>query len=497
MRKCAILSVLFIVSISAGAVFFQSSWSLPGGVLPVRTLAEEFQSAEGVNWWTSPGDLVLDYSPLRHGVDALPGGISSILCQDMNSDGLMDIVACEFRRSIVIYENTGTGTGFVIHPVLNTDGSGPETLVCADFDGDGDPDLAGTSTGNESVCWWENTGYSEWISHPLEAAGGIPFDAGDMDTDGDPDLLLGIAHPGGLIWLENRDGGASWVRHEIDGDLQSPCAAEILADGNGLVAASFSDSCFYRYRLDGDAWQKEAIAEARGPFCLESADMDSDGRADLIMGSSWDDRLFWQQMGGNGAETITVSEEMIAPVSLSAADVDGDGDIDVLAVSEAAGELLWWENTDDGRTFFAHYVGSISGISCCAVADMDGDGVPDLSAGSLLDGSISWFTLGEYRSRGSLTSSILYIGPDADGMAVGWEGESPSGTFVNLQVRVSADRTRMGDWTDVEGNPGEVGFLLKPDSRFIQYRILLATDNTKTTPRVSGVTLEVFPAFML
>lgn len=495
--RIAAVTVLMLAAFTAiGAVYIQNEWTSPGSAVPVREFNGSFQSAAGINWLTEPGSLVLDYSPLIHGIDALPGGVSDILCEDMNGDGSTDIVVCEFRKSIVVYENTGNGSGFMIRPVFQPDGFGPERLACGDLDGDGDPDIAGTSRGNGSLGWLENTGSSPWVYHLLDTGEGTPFplDIGDLNGDGRMDILAGIENPGRLVWLENTE--EEWEVHQIDGDLNQPYWVSVLPAEGMVMATSFADSAVYIYTLSGNSWSREVFAESGGPLCAVHSDIDGDGSWDILAVSSLDDRVYWQNRDAPES-AFSISREMIAPARVSAADLDLDGDMDVIACSEAAGEMVWWENNGSADEFFPHYTGSITGCSCTAAGDIDGDGVPDAVAASLLDGSVNWLTLGDYCSQGTLYSSVLYIGSMHDDLSIDWSGSAPEGTAVKLQVRLSADRTRMGNWIDVEANQGDLSEYLEQETRFLQYRIQLTTDSRQVTPVVEEVNIEVYPPFMI
>src|SRR6056297_1777651 len=143
LRAALLLSLSLAVPAVSSAIV-QSEWTRPGAAGPLRDPGEAFLEAAGIDWWSDPGRLGLGLHPLCHGIGAVPGGISDILCRDMDCDGDSDIVACGPEAGIVIYENAAAGGSFRIRPVLGPGAPGPERLACGDLDGDGDPDLAGT-----------------------------------------------------------------------------------------------------------------------------------------------------------------------------------------------------------------------------------------------------------------------------------------------------------------------------------------------------------------
>lgn len=483
--------VLLLMSTGAvaGATLEQTEWSGCGAFGPAREFGSGFTSAEGVDWLGAPGALILDRDPLVHGVDVIPGGISSLVTADMDGDGDCDIAACEFRGRILLYENTGAGLTFVIHPVFTPEAFGPERIVASDIDRDGDMDIAGTSRGDGTLAWWENAVGLPWIRHDLDPGAGTPFplDAGDIDGDGRDEIVAGLEMPGRLVMVDRDGADAGWTTIEIDGDLPSPQWVEILPDGS-LLASSFADSTVYLYSRQGGGWGRAAVARARGPLCAIAADMDGDGEDDLVFCSAWDDTVFWKPLSSGGVSTV-ISTLTMAPGGLSAADVDGDGDTDVIVSSESAGEVAWFANAGDGSLFAPHYAASIPGCSCVAAGDLDGDGLPDAAAGSIDDGTLIWATLGEYRETGSLTSSIVHLGPDPAFASLSWEGDTPPGTSVGLSVRISADRTRMGSWTEVSGRDADLSYLLSDDTVFLQYRVELASTDRRSTPRIESVML--------
>jgi hypothetical protein len=130
---------------------------------------------------------------------------------DFNNDGNVDILATngdngdyppilKAYHGVRIYLNDGNGnfTEKVFLPM-----NGASKAMAADFDNDGDLDIASISyfpdydhTPHESFIYWENKGGFSFQPYSFaEAAAGrwLTMDVGDLDNDGDADIVLGNA----------------------------------------------------------------------------------------------------------------------------------------------------------------------------------------------------------------------------------------------------------------------------------------------------------------
>ena len=140
---------------------------------------------------------------------------------DLDGDGDLDFVTgWEGQGNGTIefweYKDDGTGAEWIRH-ILQDDVFGCRYLAVADMDNDSDLDIVGVANGDGLVAWWENDGDygSTWTMHLI--AGGLDSPGNlyvaDFDLDGDMD----VAGPSAKKSPEPWHGGRTWTAREIRG----------------------------------------------------------------------------------------------------------------------------------------------------------------------------------------------------------------------------------------------------------------------------------------
>lgn len=287
---------------------------------------------------------------------------------DVNADGWLDVVSVNYRsQSLYWVEHPGAGLGSWTKHVIATPGSS-ETGRLADVDGDGRLDIL--PNGTQFAGWWrlegQVAGQPRWSRQLLpEELAGHGLGIGDVNGDGRDDLVC----PRGWAEAPADRVAARWVFHD---DLRLPrdCSIPILVedvDGDGdadLVYGRGHNIGLYwveqKQSADGQrTWTEHAIdTSISEAHSLLWADVDGDGRQDLIAGKRY--------MGHDGKdpgeydplvvawyrfmrETHTWRRSWISwggpagfDLDPKAADIDGDGDVDIVGAARSG--LFLFEN---------------------------------------------------------------------------------------------------------------------------------------------------------
>ncbi|MCB1670658.1 MAG: VCBS repeat-containing protein [Gammaproteobacteria bacterium] len=140
--------------------------------------------------------------------------------------------------------------------------------------------------------------------------------------------------------------------------------------------------------LSGDNWQETVLGYYSVPQNSEPIDLDSDGDLDIVVGSRGEARLvFFENLGTGHLEfrehAIGIYDGSMQGFNLEYADLNGDGRMDIIGRSR--GDLGWIEQPERiDDAWNAHYIGSFrpDTVTGLEIADIDGDGDIDVMVGS-------------------------------------------------------------------------------------------------------------------
>jgi len=247
--------------------------------------------------------------------------------------------------------------------------------------------------------------WAEFVVHP-SACNESPAYV-DLFGDGDPVLLMGDG--GSLLWLApGADPTQPWPFQPVSGPEQ-PAAARYAhglgvgdLDGDGrrdVLSAHGWWSQPQQGRAAAGPWPANLQRVAFDSAHLHACDVDGDGRVDVLASSAHARGIWWnanlrEPDGSQRFAPRTIAEHVTQTHALAFADVDGDGREDLITgkrwwahgpqgdVDPMAEPWLGWIALGRGAepTFTTHTIDVGSGAGTCFVArDLDGDGRLDVA----------------------------------------------------------------------------------------------------------------------
>ncbi|MBK8977589.1 MAG: VCBS repeat-containing protein [Planctomycetes bacterium] len=323
--------------------------------------------------------------------------VNDVAFGDVDGDGDLDALLLRVTTAPTLLINDGAG-GFstaALSPLWLLSPP-PNHGAFADFDGDGDLDLAVCIL--ERIDVLENDGSGTFtqrnsLSNPMRAT---DFATADLDADGNVDLVQTGCSDSGVWW---GDGAFGFVRQH----LATGCAAsqillaDLDADGDHDLVFAMANALggtTGRPEIRWNAGRRQFLSALNLPLgphsgsAVAALDFDADGDLDLVLGGrAFDDRLqLWRHDSGGRFVDVGVPLEPFATpgtvAALTVLDAEGDGDVDlyVASTSNRVGfrdRLLVWQ---EGRFYdtSAVQLESLEFGRHAALFDFDGDGDLDV-----------------------------------------------------------------------------------------------------------------------
>ncbi|MCA8960152.1 MAG: VCBS repeat-containing protein [Planctomycetes bacterium] len=315
-----------------------------------------------------------------------PGGAA---VADFDGDGNRDLAisADTIDRVDIFFGDTGGTFGAAVSYPLGA-GSGPDQLLASDFDGDGDPDLAVVLKNASNVTLLLNTA-GTFVLGDATPTGFEPANIVSGDFDGDGDLDLATANrSGNNVTVLLNDGNAVFTAANVAVGLEPRDVATGDFDGDGDLdlASSNHDSATLTILSNNGTGTFTTSATIPGGFNfspegIDAGDLDNDGDIDLAVASS-DNGLNVVAVFLNAAGAFTGPTNFPTggadPSGLAMADFDFDGSIDVAVSNNDSGNVSVLPGNGDGTlgTALLFAVGTTPEV--VIVGDFDADGKPDL-----------------------------------------------------------------------------------------------------------------------
>ena len=331
--------------------------------------------------------------PLRFVRSKIETGVNTyrFVAADLNGDGVLDLVFSSAPGE-VLGVLMGKGDGSFLPARLNGGCPQSDGLVVADLNRDGIPDIAAACFADNSVLilWGKGDGtFPEHTKVPVP--GGPRFLAiGDINGDGWPDLIVSSFGEAALYRLMNHAARFSTAligRFEM---TVAVTAGDWDGDGVSDLVASVRENGKYRlalFRGGGDGFLRlsrvlswEEIAKA-GAVKIQVADVNGDGIPDLVI-SLLDGSVF-VSLGTPGGEFSSPTALIDRGGSRKwrsfvLADLDLDGKPDLLITSSGDQTLALLTGRGDGTFVSGGSIPLGNLPAACIVADFNNDGLPDI-----------------------------------------------------------------------------------------------------------------------
>ncbi len=339
---------------------------------------------------------------------ALPEPPASVVVDDFNHDGKMDIAAVmvttEYPGATVPYIAllTGDGTGKFGTPIITPNSGFYSTawnIASGDVNGDGLPDLLITGPGYENAQVFLSNGDGTFNAGAIVVANdpdvGLPFllDGRLADINGDGCADAVVADLNTMVWVSLGDCSGNFTK-PVAFYMGSNIAAVRLADVNGdghldLVTAAFPGYSGSLLGLYGGNSLNVALGDGKGNFgtariyagasqaySIGIADFNGDGKPDFVTANNDTDTVTVYQNDGAGGfgfpqgiyAGVPGQGAINAPRSaLSFADLNNDGRMDAFFLDTGdrgiSGEYYATGFLNDGTGKLTGPISSDTGIA--------------------------------------------------------------------------------------------------------------------------------------
>jgi hypothetical protein len=337
-----------------------------------------------------------------------------------------------------------------------------EGLAVIDMNGDGQPDIV------SGAYWYENPrpGGGEWNRHkyrelapiltstPAGAEnqafwGEFVADNGefaiDVNHDGALDLVTSSWQNDGVWWFENpKKLGVMWTPHFICHSKQGEGMVEADVDGDGkpeIIVAHYGRQGLFWISFAGPEPVVHYVGgREQDGHGVGVADVDGDGKPDILSVHGW-----FRNIVGSRDQWDWLPEWELGDCGfpIIGYDVNNDGKMDLIYGHGHAYGLFWLEQTTKNgkRSWERHLIDdSFSQVHALKLADIDADGEPELLAGKRYRGH-NGNDPGSYEPQAIYYYKINRKNASFDRYTISYNGSAGAGTqFVVTDVDGDGDQ---------------------------------------------------------
>jgi len=322
---------------------------------------------------------------------------------DFDGDGKQDLAVADdggtfTDGSVQVLFNEGSGT--YGEPTSYDDFTDtPRGITSADYNGDGKPDIAVSNfnDGQVEVLINQGRGVFPDIDNPTYDVGVFPYDitSADFNRDGNPDLAVvnsndDTGNPGTVSVLINRGDGTypkdDSPFYTVGYSPRGITSADFSGDGDPDIAVTNRTygTVSVLTNRNGTFPQSATSDAGDSPLGITNADLDGDGRLDLAVANSGDGTVSALLNRGQGNFPSNNNPSYAAgddPEGITSADYNKDGETDLAVTNsdDATASVLLNQGQANLQLSFPVYEVGADYPEGITSADLNGDGRPDLA----------------------------------------------------------------------------------------------------------------------
>ncbi len=356
-------------------------------------------TANGFVVLKNDGTGFFDATPVHY---ASPQTSQFVETADFNNDGFRDIVVSNSGQnyqgsSISVYLNQGNGT--FGGPATYAVGTGPAGIAAADYNGDGNIDLAvanyGTFGSQNTIKVLLNLGSGTFAPAVSYFAGSSPYRISAARINSDSAMDLVVANENGFINVLINSGTGSFsnrteysVSQLGNGLFPSVSLSDVDNDNDmDILYSNLNLSGVRLFRNQGSSFSAPETIQmdplAGGVMDIETADLNGDGWVDIVTTSTNARTTDGYQVSLNnrsgGFLPAYRNPAGQNTVDIMLGDVDNDGRVDILTADSYSMQITVHRNFGQAAFPLPHLFDTGNNVAASVdAADIDGDGDLDV-----------------------------------------------------------------------------------------------------------------------
>lgn len=333
---------------------------------------------------------------------SVSGSLTGVVAADLNHDGNLDLaISDNTNNNVHVLTGNGAGTFTPLGTYSTGSATKPGAIVAADFNNDGNIDVATANKGNNTVTVLLGSTSGALTAQTPVAAGTNPVTllATDINSDGNPDLVAfdaGTTTGAVAVLLGNGDGtlqtaqssSLSFVPGNFafvrDFNRDGKPDIAITQQNTNRVSLLLNNTLPTQY-LDGRSLSSaNSVGSGNGNMAdsISAGDFNQDGKADIATAYLADNAVRVMLNTGTGFGAAVVYSVGKQPYSVSSGDLNGDGYPDLVTANTGDNTISVLLNK--GKTGYGTFNSAVTynvGTQPfqAAIGDVNGDGYPDLA----------------------------------------------------------------------------------------------------------------------